>query len=1621
MSINDGISRHYPLTKSQERLWVMWKLYPNTSANNIQSIFQLHGNLSINKFRDAINTLTKNNALFQTHFFIKNNTPYQMICEKYREPLEIIDFNNHEELNKESELFYINKNINQPIDLLKFPLYRIILYISKHSHQYYFAVVMPHILVDGVSVDIIFDAISNYYNVQDKNTSAIQALTFKEVNTKNFETFSNHDKLYWQAKLKNSFPTIEFAFRQTNKNSPKAFRIYRCFTEDKQKKIKSICKKLKTTPFILMKCIYAVLLYYFSNQSNITILYPVDIRDKDNRKAMGFYVNYVPVVFNFDSNSTIRSILKEITQQRKKDKIHQRFSFSQIVHQCLAKSEKNIFPFDAIFTQASFFPLTFSLDGIDIEFVPFHQSESFYPLSLMYDTYNHNLLLYFEYQTSMFERCYIETLATCYIDVLSNVDIHLDSPIHKINFISIEDQQKMLRLLKTDQQLHRHKGYIIDWVRTIADQYANRIAIFDESRILLYHQMLEKTHKTAVLLSDHYQLKDQARVAVLLNRGVDIIIVFLALLIINATYVPIDPTCPISRIQYIISDANCEVIISESSLDQVFQKLNHKIILVDEVKPLLNDICHKRIVSRRLMQDISYIIYTSGSTGKPKGTPISHQNMMALFSSALGLFQFSKTDIWSLTHSFAFDFSIWEIFGALLTGAQLVIFSDKVRKNPELLYHHVQRHKITVFSQTPSSFHQFSNIDLEKRASLSLKYVIFGGEKLHLQALQPWVSHHGVKTPYLVNMYGLTEGCVHATYYYIKLKDFNTNNTSIIGKMLPGIQCLILNEFEKPVPMGVIGELCIGGPTLTTGYLNNTSLNKEKFVQHPINKTEKVYKTGDQVFYDGEGLLHYIGRRDEQVKLYGYRIELNEINTAIRQINGIDNAKTLLISKHQRSQLISFYTSKLKFIGVQTVKTHLQQMLPFYMIPYSIIPIPEIPITLQGKIDKEKLLQFAENLKSISISKKHGGSLPKQKDNQFFSKVKAIWASTLGHERFSITDNFFDVGGNSILLIKLNTLLKETLDIDLPLTELFKYPSISSLINYLLGNTQNKTIQTKKRLIADVDTPKSTDEGNRIAVIGVACHFPHSKDAKEFWNNLSKGRECITFYKKNTLNQSISNDEMIMDKKNYVGAKGEIDGADFFDAEFFNYNTKEASSLDPQQRLFLEYAWHALEDAGYTEEKNNLKIGVFASQSSLASYKQWYISKDKALQTALGEYKILINNNADFLTSRLAYKFNLTGPNMTIQTGCSSSLVSICQAAQSLINGQCDIAIAGGVTITMPLKSGYLYQPGMILSPDGHCRPFDQKASGTVPGNGVGVVVLKKLSQAITDNDHIEAVIEGFAQNNDGAEKMGFTAPNQTGQEQVIKLALHNANLSPNDITYLEAHGTGTVQGDPIEANAIDQVFQPSNRKNTLAVGSVKSNIGHLDAAAGIAGFIKTVLCLKYKTLVPSLHFNTLNPAIHWEKSKISVSTIAKKWKINLGKKRIAGVSSFAIGGTNAHVIVSEAPRNTKRKIAETAAPQLILLSAKLENALMQQKVNLTNFLMGLDKSKIKLEDISYTLSLGRKAFPYRTYVISTSTQVLIEQLKITILVILKQHQSKTLCFYFQDKDQLDKTWGIIF
>jgi non-ribosomal peptide synthase protein (TIGR01720 family) len=500
-----------------------------------------------------------------------------------------------------------------------------------------------------------------------------------------------------------------------------------------------------------------------------------------------------------------------------------------------------------------------------------------------------------------------------------------------------------------------------------------------------------------------------------------------------------------------------------------------------------------------------------------------------------------------------------------------------------------------------------------------------------------------------------------------------------------------------------------------------------------------------------------------------------------------------------------------------------------------------------------------------------------------------------------------------------------------------------------------------------------------IAIIGLAGRFPGAKNIEVFWKNLQEGVESIScFTDEQLIAAGIS--PTLLNDSNYVKFGGALENIDLFDALFFDINSKDAEVTDPQHRLFLECAWEALENAGYDSLRCESRIGVYAG-ASLNNYLSFDLNNDQLGSAQL--YQKLIGNDKDFLSTRVSYKLNLTGPSITVQTACSTSLVATILAYQSLQNYQCDIALAGGVSIRVPQKTGYLYQEGGTLSPDGHCRAFDTKAQGTTIGNGVGVVVLKRLRDAIADGDSIYAVIKGTAINNDGSTKVGFTAPSVDGQTLAIAEAIMLAEVEPETINYIEAHGTGTSLGDPIEIAALTKVFRAStNKKGFCAIGSVKTNIGHLDAAAGVAGLIKTTLALKHKLIPPSLNFEQPNPQIDFANSPFFVNTKLTEWKAGSTPRR-AGVSSLGMGGTNAHLVLEEAP------ILPVSSPsrrwQLLVLSAKTESALEIATQNLAQHLT--EHSHLNLADVAYTLQVGRREFNYRRILVCRDTQDAISTL----------------------------------
>lgn len=524
--------------------------------------------------------------------------------------------------------------------------------------------------------------------------------------------------------------------------------------------------------------------------------------------------------------------------------------------------------------------------------------------------------------------------------------------------------------------------------------------------------------------------------------------------------------------------------------------------------------------------------------------------------------------------------------------------------------------------------------------------------------------------------------------------------------------------------------------------------------------------------------------------------------------------------------------------------------------------------------------------------------------------------------------------------------------------------------------------------------PSCESDGVSIAIVGMAGRFPDAPDVETLWRNICQGVESVTCFTNAQLCERGVPAQLLNDP-NYVKAAVVLEGMDQFDAGFFGYTPNDARHIDPQQRMFLECAWEALEHAGYDPAGCTWPVGIYAGCGANAYLirnvlPQYELDSGGDIADVLG---LMSGNQADALCTRVAYKLNLRGPAITVQTACSTSLTAVHTACQSLLGFECDMALAGGVSLNLFQNGGYRYQPGAILSPDGHCRAFDAKAAGTLWSSGAGIVVLKRLEDALRDSDTIHAVIRGSAANNDGSDKVGFTAPGISGQVAAIRAAQLVANVNPETIGYIETHGTGTTLGDPIEVAALTQAFRAVTQKRQYcAIGSLKTNIGHMDTAAGVSGLIKVVMALKHKTLPASLHFEQPNPEIDFANSPFFVNTETKLWETARDQPRRAGVSSFGIGGTNVHLIIEEAPEISVGADVDSEGRHILPVSARSDTALQQACLKLAKHLRA--NSSQRFEDVAYTLQSGRHAFQHRVAVVAGHAEEAAEKLALPDLLL---------------------------
>lgn len=596
--------------------------------------------------------------------------------------------------------------------------------------------------------------------------------------------------------------------------------------------------------------------------------------------------------------------------------------------------------------------------------------------------------------------------------------------------------------------------------------------------------------------------------------------------------------------------------------------------------------------------------------------------------------------------------------------------------------------------------------------------------------------------------------------------------------------------------------------------------------------------------------------------------------------------------------------------------------------------------------------------------------------DEYAQQVAEIWQDVLGITQVGIHDNFFDLGGNSLIGLQLISKIQKRFKVHIPAVALFEAPTIDALVRYLHPETVQDEQDTSQAMLKKRrESARKNIDNQGIAIISMAGRFPGADNIETLWENLCDGVESISWFTDEELLASGVTPQTF-NKENYVKARPIIDQADMFDAYFFGYSPREAELIDPQQRLFLECTWEALERAGYNPDGYKGLIGVFGG-ANLSTY-MLRLAMDPQIVANVSDYQAVIGNDKDALATTVSYKLNLRGPSFAVQTFCSTSLVATHLACQSLLNGECDMALAGGVSVRVPQKTGYTFMEGGMESPDGHCRTFDAQAKGSLFGDGVAIVLLKRLEDALEDGDVIHAVIKGSAINNDGSLKVGYTAPSVHGQADVVEMAQTHAGIDPETIGYIEAHGTATELGDPIELASLTRAFRKkSDKKQYCAIGSIKTNMGHLDRAAGTTGLIKATLAVKHGLIPASLHYNTPNPEIDLANSPFYVNTKLSQWPHLGDGPRRAGVNSLGMGGTNAHVIIEQPP---EQKSTTASRPvQLLLLSARTENALDTMGLNLAAYLQQHDT--VSLADVAYTLQVGRKTFEQRRMLVCSSKE----------------------------------------
>ncbi|MFB1481089.1 non-ribosomal peptide synthase/polyketide synthase, partial [Corallococcus sp. RDP092CA] len=1596
-----------PLSFSQQRLWVLEQLQPGATPYVLIGAVRLEGALDAEALRRALALLVERHEALRTTFALKHDEPVQVIRPALEWALPVTELEARSSAARDEAVQRLAlEEAGQPFDLGAGPLLRSRLLRFEPTHHV-LLLAMHHIVSDGWSVGVMVREVAAAYAAFASGTAPV--LPPLPLQYADFAAWQrgrlqgdvlSAEVAWWRQRLADAPRILDLPTDHPRPvvRSPRGALLPLHLPRELADRLEALARREVATPFMALLAVWHLLLSRYSRQEDLLVGAPIAGRTHgDVEGLVGFFVNTLVLRARVHPEASFRALLGQVRDTTLAAYEHQDLPFEKLVEELQVPRDLGRTPLvQAVFALQNAPAGRFEAPALGMELLEVDAGTAHFDLSLVLTETPDGLRGSIEYSTDLFERDTVARLAGHLRVLLEAAVTSPDEPVSRLPWLTPEERQEVLVAWNDTARPYPSDSTLAERFALQVARRPEAIAVEGGEERLTYSQLDARANQLAHFLRARGVGPD-VPVALCMERSVEFVVTVLAIVKAGGAYVPMDAAYPAQRLALMLEDARPRMLLTTRVLRDRLQVPDAALpcIFVDAL--VLDDQPVTAPETGAGPRDLAYVIFTSGSSGRPKGVGIEHRGLLRTLHSAPYM-DYGMHDAVLLFAPVSFDASVLELWLPLVHGGRLVVFPSHVPATDlDTLAHVVEHHGVTFGHMSSGLFSQL----MEHRPDIlgGLHGLHTGGDIVSAPHVRRAAESLGIP---FTNGYGPSECSVVATTFTVERPEQVGASVSI-GAPIANTSVYVLDARMHPVPVGVPGELFLGGDGVGRGYVSRPDLTAERFVPDALGATPgaRLYRTGDMARWRPDGTLEFLGRQDTQVKVRGFRVELAEVEAALRDLPAVQDAAVVVREDVPGDKRLVAYAMPRPGHALEgpALRAALRQRLPEFMVPSVFVSLDTLPLNPSGKVDRKAL-----PAPDAASTGRQGRFV--EPTHPLEQRLAHVFARELGADRVGARDHLFeDLGATSLTVVRLATRLREELQREVPVVWLFEHPTLEGLVQRLEHESQGPGSRPPPAVAPGHrprEAPRAGASGG-IAIIGMAGRFPGAMTVAEFWRNLREGVESLTRFSQEELEHlpGLPEGLELWQHPAFVPAGGVIDGVDRFDHAFFDMSLREAQFTDPQQRLFLQTAWAALEDAGVDPERFPGAISLYAGATG-SGYAE---AVRQAMPLDAASFMELHGTAThESLATKTSFKLGLTGESTLVYTACSTGLVAVHMACQSLRTGQSDVALAGATRLAVPQRTGYVAQEGLIFSPDGHCRAFDAKAQGTLAGNGVGAVVLKRLEDALRDGDSIYAVIRGSALNNDGWHKSGFTAPSVQGQAAVVAQALANAGVAPEAVGYVEAHGTATPLGDPIEVAALTRAYGlgPEHR-GRIALASLKTNVGHLDTAAGLAGLMKAALALHHGEIPPSLHFEHPNPQIDFDAGPFFVNTTLRPWPRS-ETPRFAAVSSFGIGGTNAHAILEEAPM--RQSGSTTRSHQLIVLSARspeaLEAAARQLDGHVTD---GMDARM--LADLAFTHAVGRRRFEYRHALVVKDAADLVRQLRKPVAAVKTDKRGPRVAFVF--------------